>query len=555
MKNKFKIIIPSYNNEDWVEYNVASVLNQNYDNYEVLYINDKSTDNTFNKVKDIVGKFSNWTIINNKKNKGAMYNYFEHLDSFLTDDEDILVHLDGDDWLYDDNVLENLNKYYNEKDCWMTYGGFVCWDGSEEVTLPNPQSTPYSDFVHKYKMYRKDQWRASHLRTFKSFLIKAIDNKDLKSSIDKEYFWHASDLSFQFPCLEMCSKDKIGVVDFYTHVYNQSNQNAIRTQERESNENVKYEIEIRNKRKYKEGINKGKLPQVNVFYSNMELNNIPTKFSYCYNQEDGDFDLVFLGDEFIVDYLEGKIQIKKDVPIVARPFEDRNYWISKWGEPKIFNLLLEHYKKFDLILTLDKVLLDKLPNAKFWPANYVSQFNILPNSDNTPPKKSIHWESFEIPEKETFKIHKKSKLVSCVASNKSFLPGHITRLKFIESIKDISKIDFFGRGINPIDSKFDALKDYAFSVAIEMIKPGDMYHPTKQIWVEDEPLWSEKINDCFLTGTVPIYYGCPFIGEFFNLDGILVFNTVEYLSNVGNFVNNFRYSTDESMNIWSWLPR
>ena len=152
MNNKFKIIIPSFNNEDWIEYNIASVLNQNYNNYEVLYVNDKSTDNTLNKVKDIVGELSNWTIINNKENKGAQYNYFEHLDTFLNNDNDILIHLDGDDWLYDDNVLKNLNKYYNEKDCWMTYGGFVCWNGSEEVTLPNPQSTPYPEFIHKYKM-------------------------------------------------------------------------------------------------------------------------------------------------------------------------------------------------------------------------------------------------------------------------------------------------------------------------------------------------------------------------------------------------------------------
>ena len=543
MNNKFKIIIPSYNNEDWAEYNIASILNQTYTNYEVLYINDASTDNTLKAVTNIVENLSNWSIINNLENKGAQHNYFEHLDSFLNNDEDILIHLDGDDWLYDNNVLSNLNNFYNKNNCWMTYGGFVCWDGSEDVKLPNPQSTPYSDFIHKHKFYRKDQWRASHLRTFKSFLIKAVDKNDLKSSIDEKYYWHAADLAHQFPCLEMCPKDKIGLVDFHTHVYNQSNQNTARTQERESTDNAKYETEIRNRKIYKEGIGNGKLPQVNVFYANMELNNIPTKFSYCYNQEEGDFDLVFMGDESIVDYLEGRIQIKKDVPIIARPFEDRNYWINKWGEPKIFNLLLKHYDKFDLILTLDKILLDKLPNAKFWPANYVSQFNILPNTDNVLPKKSIHWESFEIPENETFKIHKKNKLVSCVSSNKSFLPGHVTRLNFIKSIKNNPKIDFFGRGINPVDSKFDVLKDYAFSIAIEMIRPGDMYHLENQIWVDDEYLWSEKINDCFLTGTVPIYYGCPIIGEFFNTDGILTFNTAEELNYILNNISMEQYQS------------
>jgi glycosyltransferase involved in cell wall biosynthesis len=78
--NIFKIIIPSFNNEDWVEYNIASILNQTYSNYEVLYISDSSTDSTYTKVLDIVKNLDNWTVIKNKTNKGALYNYFGHLE-------------------------------------------------------------------------------------------------------------------------------------------------------------------------------------------------------------------------------------------------------------------------------------------------------------------------------------------------------------------------------------------------------------------------------------------------------------------------------------------
>ena len=177
--NTFKIIIPSYNNQDWIEYNIASILNQTYTNYEVLYVNDASTDSTFELVNEIVGKKDNWTLINNNTNRGAQYNYFEHLSTFV-DDEDILIHLDGDDWFFDDQVLNNLNNFYNENDYWMTYGGFVCWDGTDKVKLPNPQSTPYPDLIHEFKLYRRDIWRASHLRTFRGFLIKAINKSDLK---------------------------------------------------------------------------------------------------------------------------------------------------------------------------------------------------------------------------------------------------------------------------------------------------------------------------------------------------------------------------------------
>ena len=554
VKNKFNIICCSYNNEEWAETHLESILEQTYDNYEVIYVNDASTDKTMEVVNKLVGNDKRFHIINNKVNVDSPTNYFKCSYEFMEnkDDNEILVELCGDDWFATPTVLEQLNEVYNNTDCWLTYGGMRVWKGGEDIVLPNPQNGHYHPFVHKHALYRKDAWKAGHLHSFRWFLHKQFDyKKEAISRFDNEIFKHAVDLQLQFSVMEMCPPSKIVNLDFPTVVFNgREVEKPLKDGSyRHSQENIKYEIEVRNKKKFKRVSTKDelkgeKLPQVNVFYGNMELNNIPTKFSYCYNQEDGDFDLVFMGDESIVDYLEGRIQIKKNTPIIARPYEDRNYWISKWGEPKIFNLLLKHYDKFDLILTLDKILLDKLPNAKFYPANYVSQFNILPNSDNIPHKKSIHWDSYEIPEKETFKIHKKSKLVSCVSSNKSFLPGHITRLKFIESIKTNPKIDFFGRGINPIDSKFDVLKDYAFSIAIEMIRPGDMYHADKQIWVDDEYLWSEKINDCFLTGTVPIYYGCPIIGEFFNTDGILVFNTIEELHNI---LNNLSMEQYESM--------
>ena len=548
MNNKFKIISPSYNNEKWVDIHIDSILEQTYDNYEVLYINDCSTDNTLDKVEKLVGNNSKFKIISNEKNMGATHNYI-NIDDFMEDDEEIIVHLDGDDWLAVPNVLEELNTFYNENDFWMTYGGFVVWNGGEETKLPYPQNTKYDSFVHKHNMYRKDLWRASHLRTFKWFLFKNIDKKDFVSKIDNKLYWHASDLSWSYPALEMCPTDKIGVVDFTTHIYNASQENQVRTREREHQDNQIFESEIRNKKKYKTVKRKDelcgeKLPQVNVFYSYMEYNNIPTKFSYCYEQEDGDFDLVFLGDDKIVDYIEGKIKIKKDVPIIARPYEDRNYWISKYGEPKIFNLLLQNYDKFDLILTLDKILLDKLPNTKFWPANYVSQFNMLPNPENYPTKKSIYWDTFEIPEDEAYKVHEKTKLVSCVASNKSFLPGHIRRLNFLKEINKRNDIDVYGRGINPIDSKFDALKEYAFTIAIEMIKVGDEYSKDNQVWTNGEPLWSEKINDCFLTGTIPIYFGCDVIGDFFNMDGILVFENQKELDDI---LNNLSFDLYKSM--------
>lgn len=506
MKNKFKFVIPSYNNEEFVEYNLASILNQTYQNYEVLYIDDASTDNTYNRVVEIVSNDNRFKVIRREENKGAAYNYFFELEDYLNNDDDIIIHLDGDDWLYDENVLENLLKFYEEKDVWMTYGKFYCYDGTDQVAEANPQNTPHSEFVINHKIFRRDTWRASHLRTYKTFLFKALDKEDLYSKIDGKLFWHALDLAFQYPYMEMSSPNRIGVVDFPTCVYNQAPKNAERTQVREHSNNIEYEYEIRNKKIYKSGLSGEKLPQISVFGDYLETHDIPKLFSYCYNRTYGDFDATVLYDEGILKYDYSK----KTTKLIARICENRNFFNQK----AVVDFVLKNSHLFDLILSWDKEILT-LPNSKFCPISEISQFNILPKSD------------YEFIPKWDDRIIQKTKSVSAVSSNKQMLPGHVKRLDIIKAI--MNKVDLFGRGIREIDSKLEALGDYRFSVAIENDKQDNYF--------------TEKITDCFRTGVIPIYYGCPNIGDFFDINGIITFNSIEELKEILNNLSTEKYNS------------
>jgi hypothetical protein len=105
---------------------------------------------------------------------------------------------------------------------------------------------------------------------------------------------------------------------------------------------------------------------------------------------------------------------------------------------------------------------------------------------------------------ETPKIYPKTKLVSMISSNKNY--SH--RLNWVNKLKD--SVDLYGMGFNNFDKKEYALNDYMFSVTIE----NDIY----------DTYWSEKILDCFATGTIPIYLGSPDIGDYFNMDGIILLN-------------------------------
>lgn len=98
----------------------------------------------------------------------------------------------------------------------------------------------------------------------------------------------------------------------------------------------------------------------------------------------------------------------------------------------------------------------------------------------------------------------KTKLLSVVTSSKIMTEGHRKRFEFARQLKTHfgDKIDLFGRGLNEIEDKWDALADYRYHVAIEN---SEVNH-----------YWTEKLADAFLAGCYPIYHGCPNIADYFS---------------------------------------
>lgn len=102
----------------------------------------------------------------------------------------------------------------------------------------------------------------------------------------------------------------------------------------------------------------------------------------------------------------------------------------------------------------------------------------------------------------------KEKELSWITSNKSSYSGHGLRLDFLSFMREADvAFDLYGRGFNPIELKQDALLPYKYSIAIENTSVDDY--------------WTEKIIDCFLTYTMPIYYGAKNIDAFFPKESYL----------------------------------
>lgn len=221
MNNKFTIVIGSYNNSKWVESNIASVLTQDYTDYNVLYYDDNSSDGTFDKVKSLVGNDSRFKLHNSIERKYKTWFFSNHLNN--VSDNTILVFLDGDDMFASENVLSYLNEVYNQTSCWMTYGGMRVWDGGEDVVEPYPQNSEIPDIVKKNKAYRKDTWRTSHLKTMRGFLWNKFDKKDLCPN--GTYMVGPDDLAIMFSMLEICPPNKVYRVPDPLYIYNHSDAN------------------------------------------------------------------------------------------------------------------------------------------------------------------------------------------------------------------------------------------------------------------------------------------------------------------------------------------
>ena len=109
----FTILIPVYNEEKNIKNLFLEIKKnlKNYSNYEVIFINDCSKDNTLNVLESI--KSENFYYYNNNKNMGQSYSLFEGVKK---SSYDIIVTLDGDGQNNPKDIPLLLEKYFSSGD-------------------------------------------------------------------------------------------------------------------------------------------------------------------------------------------------------------------------------------------------------------------------------------------------------------------------------------------------------------------------------------------------------------------------------------------------------
>ncbi len=227
-KEKFFIIlIASYNNADYYKKNIDSVLQQKYSSYLAVYMDDMSTDKTYDLVKDHLAEYDvdkHFLLIKNQKKKYCLKNYIDAIHSFCPDNT-VLVTLDGDDWFAHEKVLSFLNNVYQNQNIWLAHGNPVILSSgklySKHFSLEIFEKPIPSDIL-EYGIRKAHYWSVFHPRSFYTKLFRQIKINDLKDK-KRIFFKHTEDMAFMIPMIEMATGNHIMHLNEPLYIYNNKN--------------------------------------------------------------------------------------------------------------------------------------------------------------------------------------------------------------------------------------------------------------------------------------------------------------------------------------------
>lgn len=238
------IISPFWNAASYIEKNILSVASQDYDNYFHILIDDASDDNGYDIAKSTIASLparmqDRFRLIRNAVNVGCIRNQLTDIKNFV-DEEDIVMLLDGDDWLINNNTIF---QYYNDlyDQCYeFTYGSM--WSIVDNIPLISQE---YPLEVRKNKSYRDYHfnWKIpyTHLRTCLGKHFTNLDEDKFK--VNGEWMKSGADNPLFYELIERVDPEKIYCNREIVCMYNDANplnDYKVRGEEQNRNANASY---------------------------------------------------------------------------------------------------------------------------------------------------------------------------------------------------------------------------------------------------------------------------------------------------------------------------
>ena len=153
--NKVTVIVPVYNSEEYIGRCLQSILNQTYNNFEILVVNDGSKDNSLKIIKEYENKYPDKIISINQENKGVSITRNE---SIKKANGEFIMFVDDDDFI-DRDYIETFVNTIRENDYDVVLGGYrrPNQDGKiiKKMQLKDTEWSKFMIMAPWAKIYRK----------------------------------------------------------------------------------------------------------------------------------------------------------------------------------------------------------------------------------------------------------------------------------------------------------------------------------------------------------------------------------------------------------------
>lgn len=211
MEGYFRVVTPVYNAEEYIVNCIKSLQAQTDEKWTQIIVDDCSTDKTYEAACKSAEGDDRITIIRNEKRMGHNHNHQLIHNQHEKGEDDVFVHVDGDDWLLDKESLEYVRSVYTNNDVWATYGSYISRTG-------RPCVCREVDLNEGIRQQILKGWPFSAIRTFKAFLWKYVTESDL---VDQQgnLLTAAIDAAIMCPILERCGS-RIGYIKKPLYFYN-----------------------------------------------------------------------------------------------------------------------------------------------------------------------------------------------------------------------------------------------------------------------------------------------------------------------------------------------
>ena len=154
--NKVSIVLPTYNGQDNLEKSIESIIRQTYSNWELIIVDDCSSDLTKNIAEKYVEKDKRIRVISNIENmklpKSLNIGFQNATGEYYT--------WTSDDNQYKENAIDKMVNFLNNNpDCGMVYCDTTLIDSKgniiRENTLPEPELLVFSKTFKTYFLNKR----------------------------------------------------------------------------------------------------------------------------------------------------------------------------------------------------------------------------------------------------------------------------------------------------------------------------------------------------------------------------------------------------------------